>query len=116
MSHSRSQKLAHHAATMRVAPTTTEALLWQQLRGSRLGVGFRRQAVLGGRFIVDFVAPSGRLVVEVDGGYHTQRSRADARRDRALQDLGYRVLRVSAADVQQHMPQVLAAIRVALAQ
>ena len=32
---------------MRSAPTTTEALLWQALRGSQLGVGFRRQFVIG---------------------------------------------------------------------
>jgi len=40
-----------------------------------------------------------RLVVEVDGGYHRERAAADARRDRVLDRLGWRVLRVSAAEV-----------------
>jgi Protein of unknown function (DUF559) len=40
----------------RAAPTTSEALLWEALRGSQLGVGFRRQVPIG-RYIVDFAAP-----------------------------------------------------------
>jgi hypothetical protein len=60
--------------------------------GGRLGVTFRRQVPLG-PFIVDFLAPSARLVVEVDGGYHELRAKADARRTRWLERRGYRVLR-----------------------
>src|SRR5688500_9962186 len=77
----------------RPVATESESRLWAAIRGRKLGVQFRRQAVLGDRFIVDFLAPAARLVVEVDGGYHERRRRADARRDRALSGLGYRVLR-----------------------
>ncbi|MFO0616982.1 MAG: hypothetical protein U0414_30585 [Polyangiaceae bacterium] len=38
----RSQQLAARAASMRGALTGSEALLWQALSGSKLGVGFRR--------------------------------------------------------------------------
>lgn len=92
----RQVRLEVYARQMRSAPTPSEARLWQALRGSWLGVAFRRQAVLEG-FIVDFLASSVRLVVEVDGGYHAQRARADARRDRVLVRAGYRVLRIPAA-------------------
>jgi very-short-patch-repair endonuclease len=78
---------------MRLSPTLSEARLWQALRGSRLGVAFRRQAVIGDH-IVDFLAPAVSLVVEVDGGYHGRRCRADAQRDRKLARAGYRVLRL----------------------
>ncbi len=54
-----------------------------RLRSSQLGVAFRRQVPLLG-FIADFYAPSARLVVEVDGGYHARRVSADARRDRGI--------------------------------
>ncbi|MBL9028805.1 MAG: DUF559 domain-containing protein [Myxococcales bacterium] len=37
-----------------------------------------------------------RPVVEVDGGYHASRARADPRRDGARARLGWRVVRVSA--------------------
>ncbi|NUP09108.1 MAG: DUF559 domain-containing protein [Polyangiaceae bacterium] len=113
MSQSRHLVLAHRAAAMRGAPTTTEALLWQQLRGSRLGVAFRRQVVVG-RYIADFCAPSVRLVVEVDGGYHAGRAGADARRDRDLGRLGYRVLRVPADVVLHRIEQAVALVSAAL--
>jgi very-short-patch-repair endonuclease len=43
-----------------------EAALWQCLRRQQLGVAFRRQVPLAGRFIADFVAPSVKVIVEVD--------------------------------------------------
>jgi very-short-patch-repair endonuclease len=108
-----SDKLAQYASHMRASPTTTEALLWQQLSGSRAGAPFRRQVVIGG-YIVDFLAPKQKLVVEVDGPYHERRARADARRDRKLARLGYRVLRIPAALVQQRLGEAVALVRVAL--
>jgi very-short-patch-repair endonuclease len=81
-----------------------------------LGIAFRRQVPLGGRFIADFVAPSARLVVEVDGPCHKSRSRADARRDRVLRRLGYRVLRLEARLVMQQPELAVARIRAALGQ
>ena len=99
---------------MRAQPTLSEAKLWACLAGSKLGVVFRRQVVVGER-IVDFLAPAPRLVVEVDGGYHQTRRRADARRDRELEALGYRVLRVEHARVLRDIETVLTQIRRAIA-
>jgi very-short-patch-repair endonuclease len=99
---------------MRAAPTTSEAVLWEALRGSRLGVGFRRQVPIG-RYIADFCAPSARLVVEVDGGYHAQRARADARLDRALARLGYTTVRVPTELVVGDLPRAVALVVAALA-
>jgi very-short-patch-repair endonuclease len=68
------------AAAFRAALTTTEALLWEELRAEKLGVRFRRQVVLG-RYIADFVAPRAKLVVEVDGevhGYLSAQARVDS--------------------------------------
>ena len=94
----------------RCALTDTEEILWRQLRGCRLGVWFRRQVPVG-RFVVDFVAPSVKLVVEVDGGYHAARAGADRRRDAQLLRLGFRTLRISAERVRNDMPAVLELIR-----
>jgi very-short-patch-repair endonuclease len=91
--HNRSALLQVRARQHRHAPVPSEAALWRLLSGGKLGVGFRRQIVIG-RYIVDFVAPGRRVVVEVDGGYHARRRGADARRDRELAALGYRVLRL----------------------
>lgn len=92
LSSPRSQLLAHRAPTLRAQPTLAEAKLWNALAGSQLGIAFRRQVVVG-ECIVDFLAPSIKLIVEVDGGYHAQVRRADARREGELERLGYRVIR-----------------------
>ena len=111
---SRSHRLAVFAHELRSAPTWSERLLWERLRGSRLGVGFRRQAVVGG-YVVDFAARAVRLVVEVDGGYHVARLRADARRDGELALLGWRVLRVPAALVEQQLDAAVVLVAQAIA-
>jgi very-short-patch-repair endonuclease len=98
---------------MRSAPTDSEAALWAALRAKQLGVEFRRQVPVL-RFIVDFLAPRERLVVEIDGGYHARRMRADARRDQKLRRAGYRVLRIPSELVMQNLPEALATIRASL--
>jgi very-short-patch-repair endonuclease len=108
-------RLEPRARVMRQQPTLTEHILWQAIRGGRLGVTFRRQVPLG-PFIVDFLAPRARLVVEVDGGYHELRVTADARRTQWLERRGYRVVRVSAPSVAHELASVLGVIAGALAQ
>ncbi len=112
-SHARSQRLALYAHAMRSEPTWSERLLWERLSGNQLGVPFRRQVVVGG-YIVDFAAPSVRLVVEVDGGYHRERKLADAWRDRALRRLGWRVVRLSAERVEREIEGAVADVSAAL--
>ena len=90
----RRHELEQYAARNRAQLTESEAKLWEALRGGGLGVRFRQQVVLLERYIVDFYAPSLRLVVEVDGGYHRLRRSADARRDRELRKAGYTVVRL----------------------
>ena len=112
----RNLQLRGRAAGMREAGTASERALWQLLRGGQLGVAFRRQVVLHG-CIVDFVALNPKLVVEVDGAYHStpEQRRADARRDRRLAKVGYRVLRVAAAEVLARPEQVRVLVSAALA-
>jgi len=85
------------------------------LRSSQLGVAFRRQVPLLG-FIADFYAPSARLIVEVDGGYHVRRKSADARRGHKLVRAGYRILRLEADLVMRDLPAALLAVRRALSE
>jgi len=103
----RERQLAERAGAMRHAATPSEARLFEALRGRRLGVGFKRQVPVLGRYIVDLLAAEMRLVVEVDGGYHEERARADARRDRALERAGYRVLRLKAQLVLRDLAEAV---------
>ena len=110
----RSAQLAERAHAMRCAPSESEARLWSAINAGQLGAWFRRQVPLGGRYIADFAAPAVRLVVEVDGKYHARRRNADARRDRALARLGYRVVRVDAELVMRDLAAAVARVRQAL--
>ena len=106
----RSALIQARARGLRLAPTLSEARLWEALSGNKLGVAFRRQVPVGHRFIVDFLAPALKLVVEVDGSAHEHRRQPDARRDEKLRLLGYRVVRLEAALVLRDLPAALALV------
>ncbi|HET7541315.1 MAG TPA: DUF559 domain-containing protein [Polyangiaceae bacterium] len=110
----RSNQLTERTRSMLHTPTASEAALWLALRGGSLGVAFKRQVVLGERYIADFFAPSVGLVVEVDGSAHRASRAADRRRDERLHRLGIRVVRVSAELVLRDPERALELILVAL--
>jgi len=110
----RQAQLAERARSMRMQMTPSEAALWRAICAGQLGVVFRRQYVIGGRYIADFAAPAVRLVVEVDGEYHGRRAAGDARRDRRLERLGWRVVRVSSEAALRDVRVAVAAIRGAI--
>ena len=66
------------ARTLRRNSTDAERATWRLLRDRRLaGVKFRRQVPIG-PFVADFASIGHRLVVELDGGQHSDSS-SDAR-------------------------------------
>ena len=88
--------------------TDAEKCLWRAMRGTTLGVRFRRQAPIG-PFIVDFVCLEKKLVVEVDGGQHAD-SALDRNRDAWLEREGFRVLRFWNHEVLGQLNAVLETI------
>jgi very-short-patch-repair endonuclease len=98
----------------RRCPTASEARLWSALRARTLGVQFRREVVLAGKYIVDFAAPAVKLGVEVDGTCHARRRNADRRRDRELAELGWRVVRIEAEVVVRDVDAAVCVVRAAL--
>ena len=88
----RISKLRGRAKEMRANATEAEHRLWQILRAHRFaGFKFRRQVPID-FYIADFVCFAARLIVEVDGGQHSE-SANDKRRDAFLREQGFRVLR-----------------------
>ncbi|OYY88386.1 MAG: hypothetical protein B7Y45_14650 [Sphingomonas sp. 28-66-16] len=105
-------ELHARARQMRNNPTEPEKRLWRNLSNGQLGGWkFRRQQVIGW-FIADFVCPSAKLIVEVDGDTHD--ADADAARDAVLMRRGYRVLRFTNEDVTRNVEGVKVAILQAL--
>jgi very-short-patch-repair endonuclease len=112
LSAERLAELHKRAAEMRRNPTEPEKRLWRYLSNSQLeGYKFRRQSVIG-YYIADFVCPSARLIVEVDGDTHD--ATKDRLRDDKLAEFGFRVLRVTNAEVLHNMDGVRETIAKAL--
>lgn len=103
-----------HAKNLRSNQTDAEQRLWYYLRAHRfMGLKFKRQKPLG-RYIVDFVCLEHRLIIELDGGQHTEQMAYDQHRDAWLRSQGYMVLRFWNNDVMQQLDVVLEQIRIAL--
>jgi len=99
-------KLTVLSRVMRKRPTNAERRLWSRLRDERLdGLKFRRQVPIG-RAIADFVCYEHKLIVEVDGGQHSENAR-DVVRDAELSRRGFRVLRFWNIDVMRNTAGVL---------
>ena len=94
---------------MRRALTPTEFALWTRIRGRQLG-GFKfvRQEPID-RYYVDFVCRERRLIIELDGGQHSERAE-DRRRDSDLSALGYRVIHIWNNDVIENLDGALQAV------
>jgi very-short-patch-repair endonuclease len=67
--------------------------------------------------VLDFYCPEARLGIEIDGGVHEALTsvQQDRDRDEFLDDGRIGVLRVRAGDVERNVDEVLARIRVVLA-
>lgn len=80
--------------------TLAESVLWEHLRNGALGEEFMRQHVIGD-YIVDFVSRHGGLVIEVDGGYHSEPRQQDddKLREEQLEQIGYHVIRFTNEEV-----------------
>lgn len=90
--------------------TDAERRLWRALRNRQLaGHKFRRQHPVP-PYVADFACVERGLIVEVDGGQHSERTKADAARTQALQARGFRVLRVWNNEVMENLEGVLVAI------
>jgi very-short-patch-repair endonuclease len=94
------------ARRLRRDATDVEQAMWYLLRDRRLaGVKFRRQVPIG-PYVADFACIAHRIVVELDGGQHSDNVR-DGRRDAFLEAEGWQVLRFWNNDVTQNRAGVL---------
>jgi len=90
--------------------TEPEAKLWAHLRAHRMGdVHFRKQHAIG-NYIVDFCAPSKKLVIELDGSQHLEQQEYDKERSVFLNLKSYKVLRFWNNAVMNDLERVLTVI------
>jgi very-short-patch-repair endonuclease len=102
------------ARALRKLQTDAEAILWSRLRNRQMaGRKFRRQVPLL-RHVVDFASLDAKLIIELDGGQHAEQVEADEKRTRALEAVGFIVLRFWNANVFTNLDGVLETIHAAL--
>jgi len=95
---------------MRREHVSLEEFFWSHVRNRQLGgFKFRRQVPIGA-YIADFVCVERKLIVELDGPFHAARKDYDARRDEYLENLGYRIWRMSNSSFADDYPTILRAI------
>lgn len=110
MPHTSTSKIRKNAKELRKNLTPAEEKLWVHLRGHRMGdVHFRRQYAIG-NYIVDFCAPSQKLVIELDGSQHLEQQEYDKERTAFLNSKGYKVLRFWNNAVMNDLEHVLTVI------
>jgi very-short-patch-repair endonuclease len=96
-----------NARRLRRDQTDAERTLWFRLRDRRLlGFKFRRQAAIN-QYVVDFCCADARLIIEIDGGQHAERTEKDLNRTQILESMSYIVLRFWNNDVMQNIDGVL---------
>ncbi|ADE10422.1 endonuclease domain-containing protein [Sideroxydans lithotrophicus] len=105
------KEILDNAKTLRTQQTEAEQRLWFHLWAHRfMKLKFKRQKPIG-CYIVDFVSVERKLIIEIDGGQHSEQVEYDQRRDFWLRSQGYTVLRFWNNDVMQQLDGVLEQIR-----
>lgn len=106
------QLLLEKAKKMRNNPTEAESLLWQYLRGNGLKEHFRQQHPICG-YIPDFVCLRLRLIIEIDGGYHSEgeQQEQDKIRQDYLEKEGFSFLRFTNEEVLYDTDETIGIIK-----
>ena len=101
-----------HRRELRHKLTSAEAVLWLNIKNSKLGAKFRRQHSIG-PYIADFFCPEFRVVLELDGAGHMTKLgvERDARRDEFMKRFGIRVMRIENRLVFKNLEAVLEGIK-----
>ncbi|MFK7779750.1 MAG: endonuclease domain-containing protein [Candidatus Gracilibacteria bacterium] len=110
------------ARNLRKNQTISEKILWKELRYDKLGFRFLRQKPVyvytenngQDRFVIpDFYCDESKIIIEVDGNIHECKSvlELDKYKEKLLNSLGIKVLRVGNDEVLNNLNKVLNKIK-----
>ncbi len=102
-----------NAAYLRQNPTEAEEMLWERLRNNQIeGVHFRRQHPFH-NYVPDFYANEVKLVIEIDGSIHEEKSVkfTDEERELNLKLHSLNILRYSNEEIYKYEDDVVQNIR-----
>ncbi|MDA9129419.1 DUF559 domain-containing protein, partial [Candidatus Gracilibacteria bacterium] len=89
------------AKQFRNSPTESEKVVWDILKGGKIGFKFRRQHPIG-RYIADFYNEEKKLIIELDGRIHDLKYQKEYDEERVilLTQYGFNILRISNEDLE----------------
>ena len=100
------------AAKHRAFPTEAEATIWNYIKASQLGLRYRPQHIIGD-YIADFACIPIKLIIEIDGLYHSlpQQQISDKQRTSWLEKRGWKVIRFTNEEIFSNLDSVLDTIK-----
>lgn len=105
------QKQRERRRELRKNKTEAEKILWQELRGRKLGnLKFYRQYSVG-PYILDFFCPQVRLAIELDGSPHQEAIEYDKEREFFLKDKNIQTVRFWNSEVLKNIEGVLSTVK-----
>jgi very-short-patch-repair endonuclease len=104
------EELRERRKELRKRSTEEENILWNKLRGNKLGFKFKRQHSVGG-YILDFYCHEKRLIIEIDGTQHKTNVEYDRVRDQYFKELDYMTLRFLNPEIRNNLEVVLNEIK-----
>lgn len=104
------QYLKNNSRILRNNQTKEEKLIWFYLRKKQIhNQQFFRQKPIG-NYIVDFICPKLKLIIEVDGLDHDYKYDEDVIRQKELESLGFCFFRVRNEEVRDNLLGVIKSI------
>lgn len=105
-------RLKNLSRELRKKGTLSEVLLWNKLKARKIkGYQFMRQKPID-NYIADFFCSKLKLVIEIDGISHNDKSEKDQIRQQKLESLGLSVLRFYEWDVKKDIHAVIKTIEI----
>ena len=100
-------RLKQFSRDLRKGYQIAEVKLWKCFRAKNLGYAFRRQYPML-NYIADFYCKQLNLVVEIDGNSHfsEEAQKRDAERDRQMNAIGLKVIRVNDGEVRKDTERI----------
>ena len=106
----RNKKLKGFSRALRKNATPQENKLWYQML-RKYPMQFNRQRIIG-NYIVDFYCDKAKLIVELDGSQHYEKTgqAKDTERDEFLKSQGLEILRFSNLEINKNFYEVCTVI------
>lgn len=104
--------LKNRRQNLRLKSTLAEKVLWERLRGSKIGYKFFRQYSIDA-FVIDFYCPTHKLAIEIEGSIHSNPKvmNYDKFRYRYLTAFGIKFLKFSNQEIYEKVGEVVENIK-----